>query len=89
MATRTSLEDWGRRTIVVRSIPPRCNARILRLKFVKFGAIENAFVPWEHVDARSVEFGRLRFAKKEDAEEAIRGLDGMVWGKTEFRWIGH
>ena len=55
----------------------------LKNKFEEFGSVSEAKVIYDRETERSRGFGFVTFASPEDAEDAIRGLDGTTFdGRT-------
>lgn len=51
----------------------------LKNKFEEYGSVVEAKVIYDRETDRSRGFGFVTFANKEDAEDAIRGLDGTTF----------
>merc|ERR1712194_492980 len=61
-------------SVKVDNLPPTFDKFMLKEAFSKFGGVGDVFIPWdEKKQPRS--YGFVRFAKLDDAEDAIKEMD--------------
>jgi nucleolysin TIA-1/TIAR len=71
--------------IFVGDLSPEINDKALYDAFAAFGSISEARVMWDQTTGRSRGYGFVAFRKKEDAEQAIREMNGEWLGSRAIR----
>ncbi|KAK9292523.1 hypothetical protein L1049_020496 [Liquidambar formosana] len=75
--TDTMESCWGKLiTLFVDNLLERMDNRWLRNRFKWFGDVVDVFVPWKIRKGTHCRFGFLRFSREEDADLAIRKVNG-------------
>merc|ERR1711990_1360985 len=70
-------ESSSGKQIVVRNLPWSVTAEMLRGTFEQIGPVEDAEVVYHADSGRSKGWGTVRFAKPEDADDAIARFGGV------------
>uniref|UniRef100_A0A7S0UWD7 RRM domain-containing protein n=1 Tax=Polytomella parva TaxID=51329 RepID=A0A7S0UWD7_9CHLO len=65
-------------SLAVRNLRDDVTADDLRLKFEKYGAIRDVYIPVDYYTRKPHGYGFVEFLNTKDAEDAIRNLNGCV-----------
>lgn len=76
-------------TLFIDFLPMQIKNHQLKQTFRGYGEVTNAFVPWKLRGGLTYRFAFVRFAKREEVINAIRGENGSLWGefRIKVQWV--